>query len=357
MVFSRSLLRRSMYPAPRANINFDSFKFALNTKDSMMVSARHVDKKWSDLQVIPFGPISLEPGATILNYGQGIFEGLKAYRTSKGRIVLFRPDRNFARINQGARRLAMPEIPEDLFFEGLRESVVKNGDLVPECNKGAFYLRPLLFGSGSHLGVSPSTEYDFLIYGSPVGEYFTAPHGAHLKIVRDHQRAATRGTGNIKCGGNYAPCFQIQGVAKKEKYSDVLYLNADGTHVEEVAASNFFLVTRDAIYTTPIDGTILPGVTRESVIELLGAYKDEFKREVVFGTPVDKIWNAEEAFCTGTAAGVTAISKIVDPETKKKGEFPPMGPVSKRLKELLFGIMHEEIENNKFNWLHDPFSV
>jgi len=354
MALSRSLLHRSVYATPRANVDFDSFKFALNTKESVMVRARHVREKWSDLQVIPYGPISLEPGATILNYGQGIFEGLKAYRTSKGRIVLFRPDRNHARINQGAARFAMPRVPRDLFFEAVGASVVKNADLVPESNKGSFYLRPLLFGSGSHLGVSPSSEYDFLIYGSPVGEYFAAPLGAHLKIVRDHQRAAAKGVGNIKCGGNYAPCFEIQRVAKEEQYSDVLYLNAAGTHVEEVAASNFFLVTKDAIYTTPLDGTILPGVTRESIIELLEAYKDEFKRDVVFGTPVEKIWNAEEAFCTGTAAGVTAVSKVVCPETKQKGEFPPLGPVSKRLKELLFGIMNEEIEN-KLNWLYDPF--
>ncbi|CAK9071783.1 unnamed protein product [Durusdinium trenchii] len=250
--------------------------------------------------------------ATVLNYGQGIFEGLKAFRTSKGRTVLFRPEKNAQRMASGAERFLMPPVPKELFLEMCYEAVRANADWVPPEGKGSLYLRPLLMGSGAALGVGPSPEFTFVIYVAPVGSYFSGG-GARLRVETSHHRAADLGVGYVKAAGNYAPCFQPQKDAKEKGFSDVLYLDPSGKRVEEAAASNFFCVTKDGKLKTPALGTILAGVTRDSILQLarrLATQSDLINSVEETSITLDEILQAKEAFVTGTAAAVTPVGHV-----------------------------------------------
>eukprot|EP00434_Breviolum_minutum_P009493 symbB.v1.2.008358.t2/scaffold524.1/size192337/7 len=215
-VFTRADAAHAAPPPPRSTVEWDNLGFGLTTKDTNMVVATCPrDGEWNSFKTEPYGALRLEPSATVLNYGQGIFEGLKAFRTSKGRIVLFRPDKNAQRMASGAERFLMPPVPKELFLEMCYEAVRKNADWVPPEGKGALYLRPLLMGSGAGLGVGPSPEFTFVIYVAPVGSYF-AGGGARLRVETSHHRAADMGVGYVKAAGNYAPCFLPQKDAKEK---------------------------------------------------------------------------------------------------------------------------------------------
>ncbi|CAL1127606.1 unnamed protein product [Cladocopium goreaui] len=200
----------------------------------------------------------------------------------------------------------MPPVPQDLFLEMCYEAVRANADWVPPEGKGALYLRPLLMGSGAALGVGPSSEFTFVIYVAPVGSYF--PGGARLRVETNHHRAAEMGVGYVKAAGNYAPCFLPQKDAKEKGFSDVLYFDPSGTRVEEAAASNFFCVTKDGVLKTPSLGTILAGVTRDTILKLArrltstesGLLTSVQETSISLG----EILEAREAFVTGTAAAV-----------------------------------------------------
>eukprot|EP00391_Amoebophrya_sp_Ameob2_P003624 CAMPEP_0179000320 /NCGR_PEP_ID=MMETSP0795-20121207/10596_1 /TAXON_ID=88552 /ORGANISM="Amoebophrya sp., Strain Ameob2" /LENGTH=337 /DNA_ID=CAMNT_0020693283 /DNA_START=419 /DNA_END=1432 /DNA_ORIENTATION=- len=315
-----------------------------------------------EVEVRPYGPLLMEPSATIINYGQGLFEGVKAHRTVNDRIVVFRGEKNGQRLAAGARALSMPEVPHELFMKNIATAVRENADLVPPAGMGSLYLRPILFGSGPGLGVSPSPEYHFMTYVSPVGEYFSGPaatQGARMKIEREHSRAARNGNGGTKAAGNYAPCFKYQQQAKAEGYTDIIYMdNWTGERVEEVACANLFVVEKDRICTPPL-GMILPGVTRMTVMQLIEEIGDKELggRKLYEGdVTLENIANAEEIFCTGTAAVISPISHVgeSDPNSKHKYDFIPMGPVTTKLREILTGIQAERLPDTH-NWLRDPF--
>jgi len=342
----------SEYPAPRKGINWESLGFGLTTKETRMVVANCTSgQMWGPCRSEPYGPFTLEPASTILNYGQGIFEGIKAYRTSRGRIVIFRPQKNGQRMADGARRFMMPPVPTQLFMQGISMAVKENADWVPPCGEGALYLRPLLFGSGADLGVKPSSEYTFAVYVAPVGRYFAA--GARMQFCRDHQRAAALGVGHVKAVGNYVQCFSAQRNAKADGFSDVIYLDAAGEYIDEAAASNFFCVDSDRVIHTPQLGTILPGVTRDTIIQLVRQLRGSDIQLKVGNVSVSTALNASEAFLTGTGAGIAPIEHIATED--ESANFPCPGPVTQLLTQLLQDIQLERTEDRQ-RWLYDPFT-
>lgn len=343
-------------PAPREGFCWESCGFSLSTKDTMMVLATCKDGgAWGSFEVKKYGPLELEPSATILNYGQGLFEGIKAYRTPSDRIVLFRPGANAKRQAYGAARLLMPPVPMDLFLAMCGAAVRANADWVPPAGVGALYLRPVMFGSGASLGVAPSHEYTFVIFVAPVSQYFKGG-GARMRVELDHQRASPLGVGHVKFAGNYAPCFAAQKHAKADGFSDVIYLDVDGQYIEEAAASNFFCVGEDGILRTPGLGSILPGVTRDTVLKLAERLKsaDSFAlHDVQVGkVSLPQVLNSTECFVTGTGAGISPLAHIAS--QSHSVDFPSPGPVTKLLQDSLKEIQLGKVPESA-DWLWDVF--
>ena len=330
-------------------IDWDNLGFDINPAEKMFV-ARHTKGVWDSGGIVDYGTIQLFPSAVILNYGQGLFEGMKAYRTKDNRIAMFQPHANARRLNNGCRRLCMPELDEDFFVESIKALVRENRDYVPPYGKGDLYIRPILFGSGQMLGVSPATEYMFIIFMSPVGPYFKGGFsGIHLQICTDYHRASLLGTGGVKAVGNYAASLMPKALARDEGFDEVLYLDARcSTYVEEVGSANFFLIKNGILSTPRLGGSILPGTTREEVLMLA---EHSFKlipqgRDIRY----DELFTAEELFCTGTAAVITPILSVTHegkPHTIGNGK---PGALTRKLYDELKGIQLGE-RPDIFNWL------
>ncbi len=331
-------------------IDWDNLGFDINPADKMFI-ARWKNGTWDDGEITDYQPVPIYPSAVVLNYGQGIFEGMKAYRTKDDRIVLFRPFENARRLNSGCGRLLMPEIDENFFIRAIKTLLLENKDYVPPYAKGSLYIRPILFGSGQMLGVSPATEYTFIIFMSPVGPYFKGEFtGIHLEIRTDYHRAPLFGTGNIKAIGNYATSLFPKSVVKEKGYTEVIYLDARAsTYIEEVGAANFFMLKDNVLSTPRLSGSILPGVTRDSVLTLA---RRRFKiitleRDIRY----DELYDADELFCTGTAAVITPIASIFfEGEDHVIGDGSP-GTVSRKLYTELKGIQLGEMPD-ELGWLY-----
>lgn len=357
LVISARANSQVAYPVPKSGIDWKSNGFRLVTRDTTMVVATHTEAGWGDLQCKPYGVLSMEPAATILNYGQGLFEGLKAYRTSKGRVVLFRPELSAKRMQYGSERLMLPQVPVPMFLKACSLAFTENADWVPPVDEGGLYLRCLYFGNGPTLGVRPSTEFTFVIFVSPTSNYYSSDGGVSMKLVTDSQRAAPLGIGNVKYCGNYAQCFKTQKESKAEGFADVIYLDVEGAHIEEGAASNFFCVDENNNVHTPELGTILPGMTRQSIIEVI---QDYAKISVHVGpVRVADALKSKEVFVTGTGAGIVPVSSLT-----YRGEsfsFGVPGAVTQRLQNVLEDIKlerdikHERIRHTVSGWLYDPF--
>ncbi|KAI3890814.1 hypothetical protein MKW92_027536 [Papaver armeniacum] len=292
-----------------ADICWDNLGFGLVPTDQMYMSKCSTGGNFSKGELQRYGNIELSPSSGVLNYGQGLFEGLKAYRKENGSILLFRPEENASRMVQGAERMCMPSPTIEQFVEAVKLTVMANKRWVPPVGKGSLYIRPLLMGSGAVLGLAPAPEYTFLIYVSPVGNYFKeglAP--INLVVENDFHRATPGGTGGVKTIGNYASVLKAQSAAKAKGYSDVLYL--DSTHkkyLEEVSSCNVFLVKGKTISTPAIKGTILPGITRKSIIDVARSQGFEVEERLI---SVEELLDAEEVFCTGTAVVVSPVGSI-----------------------------------------------
>lgn len=300
---------------------------------------------WHRARVMPRQPIALDPAASVLHYAQEIFEGMKAYRHADGGIALFRPQENARRFNDSARRMAMPELPETLFLESLRRLLAADREWVPGGEGASLYLRPFMFASEAFLGVRPARQYKFVVIASPAGAYFKSGHGAvKIWVSRDYVRAAPGGTGAAKTGGNYAASLvpQAQGIA--QGCDQVVFLDAvERKWIEELGGMNLFFVFDDgSVVTPPLTGTILPGITRDSLISLL---RDEglAVREEPYSIGQ---WRADaqsgrlvETMACGTAAVVTPVGTVLDPEG---GEFTigggGTGQLTQKMREMLTGI-------------------
>ncbi|WP_308814336.1 branched-chain amino acid aminotransferase [Sphingomonas sp. GV3] len=271
---------------------------------------------WHDAQITARAPLTVDPSTAVLHYAQEIFEGLKAYRLDDGDVALFRADANARRFRDSARRLAMPELPDALFLESCRKLVETERDWIPTIDGGALYLRPFMIASEAFLGVKPSAEYIYMVIASSVGAYWKGgARAVSIWVSRDYSRAAPGGTGAAKCGGNYAASLAAQSEAIRQGCDQVVFLDAvERRWVEELGGMNVFFVFDDgSLVTPPLTGTILPGITRDSIIRIA---RDQGMtvREELYG--IDQ-WRADaasgrlvEAFACGTAAVVTPIGQV-----------------------------------------------
>lgn len=335
-------------------VNFEQLGFGKYFTDHLFV-AEYKDKTWNTPRIIPFQDLPLHPALSALHYGQSIFEGMKAFKYADGSAVLFRPEKNWERMNASARRLCMAEIPKDIFIEGLKVFVDLERNWIPSGEGEALYLRPLLFASDSFLGVRASEEYMFLIMASPVAKYYTKP----IKILAQKQyvRAVRGGVGAAKAAGNYAGSLLATQEAKKQGYDQILWLDAIHlTFAEESGTMNLFFVIDNQVYTAPAtqNGTILMGVTRDSVITLLrswGYTVHEVSLSMQDIIDAYKQNTFQEVFGTGTAASITPISAIGYEGTEIIPQYHEgHGRLGQKLYENLVGIQRGTVPDT-MNWI------
>ena len=335
-----------MHAPPTDDVDWDNLGFSCEhvSKTMMFVATATLGAngqtwEWKEEGVGPYGALAMDPSAQCLNYGQSIFEGMKAQRTKEGNLVLFRPSENAKRMRDGAARMSMAPPPEDLFLRGVKATVAANAAFVPPNGKGALYCRPLLLGSGPILGLGPAPSYTFLVYCSPVGSYFKGGQLApiDLTVEQTFHRAAPGGTGGTKAAGNYSPVLPAQLEAKGKGFSDVVYLDAvENRYLEEVSSCNLFVVDGDRIRTPPLTGTILPGVTRRSVIELARAEGFTVEEAPV---SVDEAMRADEVFTTGTAVVLCPVGSLTyGGERRQFGEPGEPTPAALKLYTALTDI-------------------
>lgn len=328
---SATAVRPASDVAAPAAVEWDDIGFGLRATDFMYVMKCEQGKDWQKGELLPYGNLEISPSAAVLNYGQGCFEGMKAYRTIDGRLLIFRPHENAKRMIESADRLSMPAPPVDAFVNAVKQTVAANSRWVPPSGKGSLYIRPLLIGSGAILGLAPAPEYSFIIYVSPVGNYFKGGQLTPLKLVveESYHRAAPGGTGASKVIGNYSPVLKTQLAAKSSGYDDVVYLDAvENNYIEEVSSCNIFVIKDNVIATPALKGTILPGITRKSIIELartLGYQVEE--RQVA----IEELLDADEVFCTGTAVVVSPVGSISFREKKTTYQGGAVGRISQQL--------------------------
>lgn len=325
--------------------------------DHMTSIAYQEGKGWIDAKIIAREPLQMDPAAAVLHYAQEIFEGMKAYRLADGTMALFRPDANARRFNASAQRLSMPELPEELFIQSIKKLVKIDKDWFPDIDGGAIYIRPFMFASEVFLGVRPSAEYQYLVITCPVGGYFKSGAPAIKVWTSQHYtRAAPGGTGAAKCGGNYAASLAAQAEALEHGCDQVVFLDAaEKRWVEELGGMNLFFIFDDGrIITPPLGGTILPGITRDSIITLARDAGMDIREEAY---SIDQ-WKADaqsgrltETFACGTAAVVTSVGKVAGED----GEFTigagGPGQVTEKLKNELISIQRGETKD-RYGWVH-----
>ena len=335
----------------KKNIDWANHGFGYVPTDKRFV-ANYKDGAWDEGTLTEDPNVVLNECAGVLQYAQTVFEGMKAYRTEDGRVVCFRPDLNASRMADSARRLEMPPFPEDRFVQAIVDTVKANIDYVPPYGSGAtLYIRPYMFGSNPVIGVKPADEYQFRILTTPVGPYFKGGAKPITIKVSDFDRAAPHGTGHIKAGLNYAMSLHAIVTAHKEGFDENMYLDAaTRTKVEETGGANFIFVTKDGKVVTPKSNSILPSITRRSLMvvakDILGLEAEE--REVYF----DEVKDFAECGLCGTAAVISPVGKIND--HGKEICFPSgmekMGPVIQKLYDTLTGIQMGRIEGPE-GWL------
>ncbi|MBX3598772.1 MAG: branched-chain amino acid aminotransferase [Rhizobiaceae bacterium] len=318
--------------------------------DHMVTIKWTTEKGWHDAEVRPREPFQIDPAASVLHYAQEIFEGMKAYRMADGSIGSFRPEENARRFNESAARMAMPEIPQDMFMEAIEALVHTDADWIPE-GDGSFYLRPFMFASEAFLGVRPANEYIFCVIGSTVGAYFKGGYKTvSVWISQDYTRAAPGGTGAAKCGGNYAASLIATAEAFKNGCDQVVFLDAvERKWIDELGGMNVFFVMDDKTIITPPLGTILPGITRDSIIQIAreAGYTvketpysfDEWKEDAESG-------KLREAFACGTAAVIAGIGTVKYPGGTFAIGNSGDGEVTSDLRSRLTGIQRGTQKDN-----------
>lgn len=322
--------------------------------DHMFIIDWDEGQGWHDARIVPYGPIPMDPATMVLHYAQETFEGLKAYRNPNGDILLFRPEMNAKRMINSNRRICMAELPEEMFVEAVEAIVKYEQDWIPTAPETSLYIRPVTFASQPGVGVHPSNSYKFVIILSPVGAYY--PEGVNpvkIWVEDEYVRAVKGGTGFTKCGGNYAASIAAQVKAEQNGYTQVLWL--DGVHrkyVEEVGTMNVMFLINDTVVTAPIDGSVLPGVTRDSILHILKdwGYKIE-EREL----GIDELMEAgktgalKEAWGTGTAAVISPVGELYYKGDKVIINDFKTGELTQKLYDTLTGIQWGTVED-KYNW-------
>lgn len=333
-----------------SQVDFHNIGFGKTYSDHMFV-ADFVDGSWTDLRIVPYGDITLSPANSALHYGQSIFEGLKAYKNIHDEVVLFRPEKNFERMNESAARMMMAQLPKEVFMEGLKQLLDLDREWVPKL-PDSLYIRPFMFATDPYIGVKPSDSYRFMIFSTPVGSYYSEP--VKVKIETHYTRAASGGVGSAKTAGNYAASLYPASLAQKDGYHQLVWTDGK-THeyIEESGTMNVMFVIGDTLITPPTSDSILNGVTRNSVLTLAKDWGMKVEERPV---RVDEVIAAaqngtlREAFGAGTAATIAHIALI-----NSNGNDYTLPPVaertfSSRVLDALDKIKTGEMED-KFDWI------
>lgn len=340
---------------PKVKPDESKLVFGQNFTDHMFIMNYEEGKGWFDPRVVPYGPLELDPSAMVLHYGQETFEGLKAYRTKDGTIQLFRVEENAKRLNISDEQVCIPYIEEEMIIEAIKTVVDVDRDWVPRAKGTSLYIRPFVIATEPSLGVKPSSKYMFIIILSPVGSYYKEGIQPTKIYVEDkYVRAVVGGLGTAKTGGNYAASLRAQLEAAQKGYSQVLWLDGkERKYVEEVGTSNAMFVVDGKVYTAPIAGSILAGITRDSAITLfkemgVEVVEEKFTIEQVFQ------WHQEgrltEAFATGTAAVISPIGQLGWKGNDIIINNFEIGEYSQKIYDLITGIQDGTIED-KHNWI------
>ena len=337
---------------PKAKPNPDNLKFGRTFTDHMFLMDYTPEKGWHDGRIVPYAPLELDPACTVFHYGQEMFEGLKAYKTKEGKVQLFRPDMNAKRTNNTNQRMCMPQMDEELFVDAVKAVVDVDRDWIPQKENTALYIRPFIIATQPKLDVSASDDYLFIIILSPVGPYYEnglAP--TKIYVEDEYIRSAMGGTGFAKIGGNYAAAMIAEKKAHDMGFDQVLWLDAkEKKYVEEIGTSNAFFKIDGEIYTSSLIGTILPGITRASMIEVMKewGYKVNETRFTI-----DEIFKAGEEgrlegdFATGTAAVISPVGELYWEDKKLVINNGEIGELSQKLYDELYGIQTGESEDKR----------
>lgn len=333
----------------------DKLQFGKTFTDHMFIMDYSAGLGWHDARIIPYQNISLSPSAMIFHYGQSVFEGLKAYVTPDKKALLFRPNQNFKRLNKSNDRLCIPHVDEDLALQALQQLIQIDRDWIPTVADTSLYIRPFIISTESYLGVAPSTNYQFIIILSPVGSYYKEGLSpVKISVENEFVRAVAGGTGTAKTGGNYASSLKAQQISGDKGYSQVLWLDGvERKYIEEVGSMNIFFKIDGEVVTPSVNGSILEGITRKSILQLLRYWNvpvterrisiDEIKQAYADG-------KLEEAFGTGTAAVIAPVGELFWNNEKMTINNGQTGQVAQKLYDTLTGIQTGTMED-PFGWV------
>ena len=332
--------------------------FGTHFSDHQVVIVWEKTEGWHSAEVLPYGPILMDPSSAVLHYGQEVFEGIKAYRHEDGSIWTFRPDKNALRLQRSAKRMALPELPAELFVESLRQLIAVDGAWVPEpTGEKTLYLRPFEIAAENFLGVRAAERVEYRVIASPVGPYFAGGvKPVSIWIALDSARAGKHGTGEAKTGGNYAAGVLAQQEGYAQGCSQVMYLDAEtSTYVEELGGMNLFFVYKNGSVVTPsLDGTILHGITRDSIVTLLkDSGREVQERKITLEEVRKSIQSGDitEVFACGTAAVVTPVGLFKSREEEISIGNNEPGALTVAMREELTGIQYGTVKD-RHNWMH-----
>ena len=323
--------------------------------DHMFIMDYETGKGWHDARIVPYGPIPMDPSTMCLHYGQEVFEGLKAYRTADGEIQLFRPEENFKRLNLSNERLVIPQIDEEFALKCLKELLKVEKDWVPHTEGTSLYVRPFIIATDPFLGVKPADQYMFIMILSPSGAYYsTGLNPVNIYVESKYVRAVKGGMGFAKTGGNYAASLIGQDEAHKQNYSQVLWLDGvEKKYIEEVGAMNIFFVIGDEVVTPELQGSILPGITRKSAIQICKSWGLKVsERRVSIQEIADAYKNGQlkEVFGTGTAAVISPVGHLKWDDLVMEINNNEIGEISQKLYDTMTGIQLSKIPD-EFGWI------
>lgn len=344
-------IKYNLTSTPKQKPDENNLGFGTIFTDHMFVMDYSSDKGWHDARIVPYAPLTLDPSALVFHYAQECFEGLKAYRCEDGSVQLFRPDKNGERMKSTHERLCIPEIPVEDFVEAVKALVAVEKDWVPSAPDTSLYIRPFTIATEPVLGVKASEQYQFIIICSPSGAYYEeGMNPVKIYVEDEYVRATPGGTGYIKCGGNYAASIIASEKAHKLGYSQVLWLDGvERKYVEEVGSMNIMFKIGGEIYTAPTVGTVLPGITRMSCIELLkkwGYNVHECKLAIEDIMKAHKNGKLEEVFGTGTAAVISPVGELIYEDEKAEIGGFKTGELTQKLYDTLTGIQFGKIEDD-----------
>ena len=338
------------------SVDFENLGFGEVFSDHMF-SMDYENGEWINQRIEPYGKIEFEPAMCTLHYAQAVFEGLKAFHVRDGSINIFRPEKNLERMNRSNERMCIPTIDKDMFFDAMTELIKLERDWIPKDTGHSLYIRPFIFGTENFLGVHPSSTYRFMIILSPVGAYYKEGFNpVSLLVPEEYVRAVKGGVGESKTAGNYAASLLPAEIAQEKGFTQVLWL--DGEHhkyIDEVGTMNIFFVIDDEVITPPLEGSILPGVTRDTVLDLTkswGMKVSERRISIDELIQSSKEGRLQEVFGTGTAAVISPVDEIQYRDTNININHGQIGPIARRLFDEISGIQYGEISDTH-GWIYN----